>query len=194
MKNDYLWDKTGEDKEIEQMENALKAFRYQSAAPPILPVKTLQTKQRQGFNLFPYFGRFAFAGMAGLLIAIVSLGIWFQNLNKQIDLGEGYSPPLVTPIIVDLDKPIVSEKINQPITNKKSVQSTVELPPKTTKITLRQKTRQVQATKTLQLTEEEKFAYNQLMLALSITGAKLKEVKDKANSIDEQTASIQPNK
>jgi hypothetical protein len=33
-----------------------------------------------------------------------------------------------------------------------------------------------------------------LMLALSITGAKLKEVKDKANSIDEQTASIQPNK
>ena len=39
MKEDYLWDKTGSDPEIEKLENALKAFRYQETAPPELPAK-----------------------------------------------------------------------------------------------------------------------------------------------------------
>ena len=29
MENDYLWDKTGEDAEIEQLEKTLQVFRYQ---------------------------------------------------------------------------------------------------------------------------------------------------------------------
>ena len=29
MKNNYLWDKTGEDAEIEQLEKTLQVFRYQ---------------------------------------------------------------------------------------------------------------------------------------------------------------------
>ena len=35
------------------------------------------------------------------------------------------------------------------------------------------------------LTEEEKYAYGQLMLALSITGSKLKIVKDTINGVEE---------
>ena len=40
------------------------------------------------------------------------------------------------------------------------------------------------------LTKEEKYAYDQLMLALSITSSKLKIVKDKANGIEEQNAVV----
>ncbi len=36
MKEDYLWDKTGENHEIERLENALKMFRYKETAPPSL--------------------------------------------------------------------------------------------------------------------------------------------------------------
>ena len=41
MNEEYLWDKTGEDAEIQQLENALAAFRYQETAPPALPSKIL---------------------------------------------------------------------------------------------------------------------------------------------------------
>jgi hypothetical protein len=40
----------------------------------------------------------------------------------------------------------------------------------------------------VKLTAEEKAAYDKLMLALSITGSKLKIVKDKVQNSDEQTA------
>jgi hypothetical protein len=38
------------------------------------------------------------------------------------------------------------------------------------------------------LTAEEKYAYDQLMLALSITGSKLKIVKDKIAGTEDQNA------
>ena len=41
MNEDYLWDKTGEDPEIEKLENALQVFRYKETAPPALPAKAL---------------------------------------------------------------------------------------------------------------------------------------------------------
>ena len=37
MNNDYLWDKTGEDAEIESLENLLGGLRFQPTAPPALP-------------------------------------------------------------------------------------------------------------------------------------------------------------
>ena len=39
MKEDYLWDKTGSDAEIENLENVLKAFRQTDDAPPEIPAK-----------------------------------------------------------------------------------------------------------------------------------------------------------
>ena len=46
----------------------------------------------------------------------------------------------------------------------------------------------------VKLTEEEKEAYEKLMLALSITSSKLKIVKDKVQNTDEQTAIYMENK
>ena len=39
MNEEYLWNKTGSDAEIEGLENALKAFSYKQTAPPELPAK-----------------------------------------------------------------------------------------------------------------------------------------------------------
>ena len=48
-------------------------------------------------------------------------------------------------------------------------------------------------TETVALTSEEKYAYGQLMLALSITSSKLKLVKDTINRIEEGKPAGAPN-
>ncbi len=50
------------------------------------------------------------------------------------------------------------------------------------------KTRKIKNNQFVKLTEEEKAAYEKLMLALSITSSKLKIVKDKVQNLDDQTA------
>ena len=50
MNEDYLWNRIGQKiAEIEKLENALKAFRYQEIAPPELPAKIIpfETKNRR---------------------------------------------------------------------------------------------------------------------------------------------------
>ncbi len=66
MKEDYLWNKTGNDPEIEKLENALKAFRYQETAPPALPAKIIpfETKTSRGFFRLA----FAFTAFATVLV------------------------------------------------------------------------------------------------------------------------------
>ena len=44
---------------------------------------------------------------------------------------------------------------------------------------------------TVKLTKEEKYAYDQLMLALSVTSSKLKLVTDKIDGIEEQNAVLE---
>src|SRR5215211_2677652 len=74
MKDDYLWDKTGEDAEIRGLENALQAFRFQENAPPELPQKVFTVERESGRKFFR-FG-FAFAAFAG--VVIVCSVVWFQ--------------------------------------------------------------------------------------------------------------------
>lgn len=191
MDNEYLWNKTGEDKEIERLENALQSFRYKPMTPPELPAKVLQLEEKPRFSFFPKIFRFAIAGMACIAIGFVSTAIWLNATNKQIEDIGAYSEPLVKPIKVDTSTPTVNlpPQITQ-LVDRKPVGTKSDALPKTTYIAYRQKTQKVRANKAIQLTKEEKDAYDQLMLALSITGSQLKEVKDKANGINETTAEI----
>lgn len=194
MENDYLWDKTGEDEEIEQLENALRSFRYQPTSAPILPVKVLQVEEKSRFSFFANYFRFAMAGFACLAILLVSVGIYLRVSNDKVVNVADLSQPIVTPIKVDiLNSPpdiapiIKTPTITQPVV-KKSVTSTFEPTVKPTKVAFRQSAPKVKTNKIIKLTTEEKDAFEKLMLALSITGETLKEVKDKANSIEEKTA------
>lgn len=180
---DYLWDKTGEDPEIEQLENALAVFRYKETAPPAMPAKVLpfRAKSETPRSIF----RFAYAAAACLAFAAVALGVWFQIADKKTEVAanpsETQAPPIENKIPVDApvkvsDKSIEAApkqtikrkivKIKKPVYQIKAARRNVET-----------------KTETAALTKEEKYAYDQLMLALSITGSKLRLVSDKIEGV-----------
>jgi hypothetical protein len=185
MNENYLWDKTGTDAEIEDLENALQAFRYQETAAPRLPVKVAPLKRETNRRHF----RLAFAIAACLIFAVIFTGALFQILNNQTTT-ETNSALINTPEIEPLSKsnstakeqsnPVI-EEIEAPKQLSKptaiQIRQTVPLVARHNKKPAR--TFKPKIEKAVKLTEEEKYAYDQLMLALSITSSKLKIVKDK---------------
>jgi hypothetical protein len=188
MKEDYLWDKTGNDIEIEKLENALSQFRYkETSAPAIIPEKILTVEKTPKRKFFSFSFAFAFASCVAFVLIL--LGVWFQFSNKNVenvnDLSKSITPE--TKIVlpeksVETVAPIEEIKIQKPIEKptfikaKNSTSPKKNVPPKTIYIA---RTNKRPKAETLELTEEEKYAYDQLMLALSITSSKLKLVKDK---------------
>ena len=198
MKEDYLWDKTGGDPEIEKLENALKAFRYKESEPPALPAKIIPFERKSPRRFF----QFAFAFTASAALVIVSLGVLFQFSIGEIEPVDDLAKSIVPQIEVEIPEEVSDEKFRnadsvkptdltvtkintlKQTTKRKVVKANSFVPVKTAQNqTIARKT-EVQ-NPTVALTEEEKYAYNQLMLALSITGSKLKMVKDRVEGIEE---------
>jgi len=192
MNEDYLWDKTGEDAEIERLENALIAFRYQENAPPELPRQVLVIEKEMPRRFFR-FG-FAFAAFAATLV--VFFAVWFQFANNKIPVIESVAEtnapkndsnvvapaPKVAPVKV-VDSP---KHFSRPtfIKTHQSVAPAI----RSNKLAARNnKTKEPAET----LTAEEKYAYDQLMLALSITSSSLRLVKDKVEGIEGKTAVLE---
>ncbi|HSK73148.1 MAG TPA: hypothetical protein VK892_15730 [Pyrinomonadaceae bacterium] len=198
MKEDYLWDKTGADPEIEKLENALKAFRYKESEPPALPAKIIPFERKSPRRFF----QLAFAFAASAALVLISFGVWIQfSMNNQIhsvdDLAQSIIPQIDVEIPeeisegklrnADLVKPadLPSPKINTSKPTKRKIVKASRFVP------VRAAQNQTIARKTevknrsVALTEEEKYAYNQLMLALSITSSKLKMVKDRVEGVEE---------
>jgi hypothetical protein len=188
MKHDYLWDKSGADAEIESLENALAVFRHRETAPPALPAKVISFKKESP----PEFKRFAFAIAACLMLAAISLGAWFWISNDKTEPGAdlAIAPPVAE--ILPNESPFREAKFAPP----KVVAPNETLKPKIVKakriVQTRIRQNQIVARKPKSekssapsLTKEEKYAYDQLMLALSITSSKLKIVKDKIEGMEE---------
>jgi hypothetical protein len=201
MKNDYLWDKTGEDPEIERLENALQAYRYKETMPPALPAKVIPFKKESPRKVFP----FALATAACLAFGVIALGIWFQILRNNIevkkDLAETTKPQIdkATSDILPDKKPddlAVKESVIKDDSKMRKVERLKQSPPQ--KILKIRKTVQSPAVRLqenkpqnikhskpdVRLTKEEQYAYNQLMIALSFTSSKLKLVKDKVEGME----------
>ncbi len=205
MKEDYLWDKTGGDFDIEQLENTLQAFRYQETAPPGLPAKIIPFEAKPSRRLFKL--TFAFALFAA--IAVVCFSAWFYFPNVKTEIAKD-SPKIISPPNVENTvKEIPLEKttnlmIENTETPKNSIKKEVVKIKKFVPQVVRPNKPEAreaaiknaedliankQAEKPpVKLTKEETYAYNQLMLALSITSSKLKIVTDKLEGIEEQNA------
>jgi hypothetical protein len=220
MKEDYLWDKKGNDSEIEDLENALKAFRQKDMSPPELPTKTLVfdkdfVQTRKPRRLF----QFAFAGFACLALMIISFGVIqimrvdYQNLaqvnsNESLEKTESEKMEKENPIVSETE--VISEKVYEEI--EKPIQPKITNTKFTPKPKIKKqfvktkkpiKTKAIQENtvaktfvkpakkdeETVKLTEEEQYAYDQLMKALAITSSKLKIVKDKVQGLDETAIS-----
>lgn len=198
MKEDYLWDKTGKDPDIEKLENALAVFRYKETAPPELPAKVLPFRKKEPQPQRKIFS-FAFAAAAGLLFGIIALGVWIQVLknNAEIpaDLAKAAKTEIVLPTpeppIVDGIEVLPFDKAENPkqFAARKIVATRRNVPVKISRKEM--KARNTKATKPSEkLTKEEQYAYDQLMLALSITSSKFKIVKDKVEGIEEKNAVV----
>jgi hypothetical protein len=193
MKEDYLWDKTGEDAEIQALENALMAFRYEETAPPELPQKVFTVEKAEPRRFFQRFG-FAFAAFAA--VAVIFCAVWFQIADNKIPVIETVAETTAPKnedqvtdgqIIKTPDDVIAPVKIVQTTAPRVAAKIRRNAVPvvRPNKAVLRNiKVKEPAET----LTAEEKYAYDQLMLALSITGSKLKIVKDKIDGIEEQNA------
>ncbi len=189
MKEDYLWNKMGEDPEIERLENALAVFRYQETAPPALPAKIIPFERNTPRGFF----RLAFAFAVCVAVAIISLGVWLQISSDKIEVVKDSTKTIAPQIAKKLVDETSIKKPNDSIVEKVKIQKqTAERKiikvRKVVQPIVRQNkliARNVEVKKpTVRLTKEEKFAYDQLMLALSITSSKFKLVRDKVEGVE----------
>lgn len=184
MNNDYLWDKTGDDEEVKGLETLLSGLKYQPTAPPMLPIEIKLKGSRA-----PWW-RLSFAIPPCLLIAVLA-GFWMTRISPQprtMNGEKGIGMPLATN-----DPP---RKPENPAQNPANLIAKAPSPKTvTTHFTLEPERRRrniaikvnyrKRQTKFDTLTSEERFAYDQLMLALSITGSKLRVVSDKINPTED---------
>ena len=99
MKEDYLWDKTGEpDPEIQQLEEILGTLRYQPK-PLEIPQELLP---RRRWNHFPLL-----AIAASILLALLAAGVWL--LVRTRDESQPHQAnSAVAPSVVEEKKPAVA--------------------------------------------------------------------------------------
>ena len=199
MKEDYLWDKTGSDPEIEMLENALLAFRHkETALPPALPVEVLPFKKEAPRRKL----QFAFAVAACLAFGILAMGVWFQVLRNNmptdqsavINESQSKQAALTTPELKPADnfQPVNNASLSpvrkSEIASRSSEPKLIKIR-KTLPFAAPRREKKVPNSKpakpAVELTEEEQYAYDQLMTALSITSSKLKLVKEKVDGSDE---------
>ena len=203
MNEDYLWDKTGNDPEIEDLENALQAFRYADTAAPALPAKVIPVESNKRRSFF----RLGLAFAACLILTALGAGIWQivfdQNLKGETALVK--APPVFNS--APLVRESSAEEITAPVFTETNVSPATAVKSKLTSpnrkffktresiLAVRSEykliiSRSAPDESVAQLTGEEKYAYDQLMLALSITSSKLKIVKDKVEG-SEKSHSVQ---
>ena len=179
MKEDYLWDKTGADPAIEKLESALSVFRFDENSLKI-PVSVSAPVEGRRYFKFLSFG---FAA-ACACVAVISWALWVPVPNPD-DTGpaseQAFTPPTDTGLQAAPD-PVngpdlqVAVDVRAPAGSIGHYKKAVRKAARPVAVTARVKK---PALVTEPFTKEEIYAYNRLMLALSITSDKLNLVKEK---------------
>lgn len=184
MKEDYLWNKTGDDAEIRRLEESLAVFRHEPDAAPLLPVHQSAVAEVVSKPSWTLWLRLAFAGSAAAFVA-VAVGIWAV---QEREVSQTTSHDIERPVVVqpepDIAVPEKAEKLDaapgseiaaRPI---KEFERPALARPVSIRRTLAASRKTAARSSSPPLTREEKYAYERLMLALSITSSKLKIVRD----------------
>jgi hypothetical protein len=163
MKEDYLWDKTGEpDPEIQQLEEILGTLRYEPK-PLELPRDLLTPRRRS--NYFPLL-----AIAATVLLALLAAGVWLRvrTQSESQPKQASVTPTPSTTVAKKNDEEPKQQKIAQ--VRKRG------LPP------LSGKHRSFSPSLAKREREEALEAKQQVMLALRLTTEKLSMVHKKSQS------------
>jgi hypothetical protein len=169
MKEDYLWDKTGEpDPEIQQLEEILGTLRYEPK-PLELPQDLLTPRRRR--NHFPLL-----AIAATVLLALLAAGLWLRvrTQSESQPKQASVTPAPSTTIAKKNDEESKQQKIEQ--VRKRG------LPP----LPRHSKYRSSSTTLATQEREEALEAKEQVMLALRLTTEKLSLVHKKTQTPSNQ--------
>ena len=160
MKDDYLWDKTGEpDPQVQELEEILGTLRYQPK--PLQIPESLPLPQRR--NYFPWL-----AIAAGVLIALLAGGIWLRTRSR-----------------VETSQQLTEVKSPSPAVEEKSPVPTPESKPEPRKeVVAVNKHRPKVSTPVLSRREREEalMAKEQVMIALRLTTEKLSLVHKKTQN------------
>ena len=164
MKEDYLWDKTGEpDPEIQQLEEILGALRYQPK-PLELP-QDLLTPRRET-NHFPLV-----AIAATVLLALLAAGVWLRVRTQGESQPKQASVTPAAPVVDE--KPTIATKADEKAQEQKIVQVRKRALPPLARYTQRER-------------DEALAAKEQVMLALRLTTEKLSLVHKKTQNPSNQ--------
>lgn len=182
MKDDYLYDKNGSNPEIERLEGLLSVFRYQEIAAPALPIANpVDVAEKTSIWRF----RFAYAfGASAAVVTLIGAWVLFSGGRQGSENELSSSAPAH-------DQPFeIGVHIRSPVEeigNDKAASPPTAKYRRTASFSARRHAKAVRSIDArTALTKEEKYAYEQLMLALSITGSKLKIVQDTVNGTDEK--------
>ncbi|MEO8648207.1 MAG: hypothetical protein ABI539_03480 [Acidobacteriota bacterium] len=185
MNDEYLFNRSGEDREIKQIEEKLAAFRYHCSDPPPLPAIGIVEETKRSFNW-----RWSFAFALPALTVLVFAGVIFfrsttdSTERSQVTFIAAPEIKTETPTVPVPDIKIRPEPAApRPASRRQSTSAGQILTARATRV--RPKRRSLgnpQALTTFAgLSKKERYAYDQLMLALSISGSRLKIVKDAVN-------------
>ena len=174
MNNDYLWNRTGSDAEIERLETILGDLAFRPDEPP----RTMRRESVLEPRRPSWFVRFGL-GFAAASTAAVPV-VFFLITTRNALPPEGSAAALAP-------APKNEVRSAEPSTELKFEKASAVRPGKRTP--KKRQTRRVAKTApsregsrplpVITLTAEERDAYRQLMTALAITGEKLNIVRDK---------------
>ena len=177
MNEEYLWQKTGVDPEIEKLEQKLAVFRYRETLLSVPVVETaIETARVPRWRISLAFA-FAASVIAAVLIAIVFLRVADKSEDAIVFVASPdveISSPVPTTTDEMKAAPAPVEKIIPQFAHTKR-STIIRTRPA---VDRRPKAEGPRPNSIASLSEEEKYAYRQLMLALSISSSKLKIVED----------------
>ncbi|MFN2501336.1 MAG: hypothetical protein ABR530_04930 [Pyrinomonadaceae bacterium] len=180
MNEEYLWNKTGSDPEIEHLEAVLSVLRDESSRVPVLQAANVLAFPNRSF-----FSRSRLVlAIAASVALVVAPGIWSLVVINVTEAELGANGPVqqqtasmptqeeipvegVTSDLREKDIDTVKPSLRRHITRRAAIKSHSKVP-----------NRLIAKKNSPKLTDEERHAYNQLLLALSITSSKLQIVRD----------------
>ena len=185
MQDDYLFDRTGSDAELERLEDLLAVYRYTEDGPPKLPAATREAGKSSRWKF-----SFSFA-FAGACTAVVVVTLWIVAISRLS--GPETAFVVSEPAAILPKRPNVVPEPIVPVADPAGRSRQDGLRPVLVSVRPEPVRRRAERPRpdlrrkpeTVVLTKEEKQAYDQLMLALSIAGSKLKVVHDTIQGIED---------
>ena len=187
MNEEYLFNKTGEDAEIRHLEETLAAFRYRESDPPPLPLSSvrphIETKRSFNWRL-----SFAFA-LPALAVLVAAGAVWIRSAAPDttetpvvfIAAPEFRTETPAAPVPVKKSQPLPSAPGPAPKRQRSTFAPVLTARATRTRPKRRTRVDPPGLTTFAGLSKKERYAYEQLMLALSISGSRLRIVKDAVN-------------